>query len=502
MSTNHSRRLYQLGACILSILITLGCNRAQGDPKPAASSADSKLPITTSSEEARREFLQGRELADKLLAQDSLQHFDKAIALDPQFASAELARANSSPTAKDFFAHLNKAVALADKASQGEALLIHANEAAANGDTTKQKEYLDKLAAGYPNDERVQFTLGAYYFGQQELPEAVEHYRKATELAPTYSSAFNLLGYSYRQQGDYAGAEQAFKKYIDLIPNDPNPYDSYAELLMREGKFDDSISQYRKALEVDSNFFPSHLGIAADLTYTGKSADALAELQKALGSARNDGERRGALFAASVVYADTGKLDKALQKIDEEYAVAEKLNDPAAKAADLQAKGNILLQMQRYDEAKQTFARSLQFTKDSNLSQEIKNNAETVHHYNLARIAIAQKNFKAGNDEMDQFRKNAESSKNAAQLKQVHELAGTLALAQKKYDDAIAELAQSNQQNPQNLYRLCQAYEGKSDASNAEQYCSKAAGFNSLPQLNYAFVRKQASETTLAMNRK
>lgn len=42
------------------------------------------MPVTTSSEEARKEFLAGRDLTD-LIA-----HYDKAIALDPNFALAEL----------------------------------------------------------------------------------------------------------------------------------------------------------------------------------------------------------------------------------------------------------------------------------------------------------------------------------------------------------------------------------------------------------------------------
>src|ERR671927_462511 len=122
-------------------------------PAPAASPAgDGKIPVTTSSEEARKEFLQGRDMAERLLAQDSLQHYDKAIALDPNFALAELGRANSSQTAKEFFDHLKKAVALAAKASEGERLLILANEAGANGEPVKQKEHLDKLVAALPND--------------------------------------------------------------------------------------------------------------------------------------------------------------------------------------------------------------------------------------------------------------------------------------------------------------------------------------------------------------
>ena len=61
----------------------------------AASAAD-RIPVTTSSAEAREAYLKGRDLSERLLGQESLQHFDKALSLDPEFASAELARANRS----------------------------------------------------------------------------------------------------------------------------------------------------------------------------------------------------------------------------------------------------------------------------------------------------------------------------------------------------------------------------------------------------------------------
>src|SRR4051812_44588208 len=191
MRSNRSAR-FALAVILLLISITawISCSKSSnGVQSVSAASSDGKIPITTKSEEARREFLLGRDLSEKLLAQDSLQHFDKALALDPEFATAELARANNSPTAKEFFAHLNKAVSLADKASDGEKLVILMNQAGTNGDVPKQKDLLDKLIAAYPNDERAQFALGNYYFGQQEYAPAVEHYKKATELAPGYSPA-------------------------------------------------------------------------------------------------------------------------------------------------------------------------------------------------------------------------------------------------------------------------------------------------------------------------
>ena len=460
----------------------------------AASSDGGKIPITTSSEEARKEFLTGRDLSERLLAQESLPHFDKALALDPEFASAELARAVSSPTTKEFFEHQKKAVSLASKASNGEKLLIMANEAGANGVTEIQKEYLDQLVAAYPNDERAQFTLGNYYFAQQELDQALAHYKKATEIAPSYSQVYNLLGYCYRQKGDYANSEESFKKYVQLIPNDPNPYDSYAELLLKMGRYDESIAQYRKALSIDSHFNPSRFGISADYMYSGKPQEAAAELQTMAEQARNDGELRTALFGMAVLASDQGKFEQALAAIDKEFAVAEKKGDTASMAADLQAKARILEQMQKHDAAAKEFDRSLQLVEDSNLSQELKNNATLQHHFNAASVAIGKKDLAAAKSHAEEFRKGAEARKNDAQLKQAHELAGRIALAEKDNAKAITELEQANLQNPQNLYRLSQAYRGNGDAAKAQEYLKKAAEFNSLPALNYAFIREKAQK--------
>ena len=496
MRPDGPTRFASIAALVLSAAIWTACNKTSSNVSAAADGG--KIPVTTKSEDARNEFMQGRALSDKLLGQDSLQHFDKAIALDPEFASAELARANNSPTTKQFFEHLNKAVSLADKGSEGEKILIFANQAGANGDVIKQKEYLEKLVAAYPNDERAQFMLANYYFGQQDYLQAVEHYKKATELAPNFSPAYNVLGYAYRQQGDYANAEQAFKKYVELIPNDPNPYDSYAELLLKMGRFDDSMTQYRKALAVDPHFAASHFGIAGDLMYAGKSEEAQAELQKMADQARNDGELRTALFGMAVVAADSGKLDRALQAMDKEYAVAEKKNDVAAMAADLQAKGNILAEMLKYDAAGEQFERSLQLIQSSSLSQELKDNATHLHHFNLAGLAIGKKDYAAAKSHAEEFRKGAEATKNELQVKQGHELAGRIALAENDYATAIAELQQANEQNPRNLYRLAQAYQGKGDSAKAREYYVQAARFNSLPQLNYAFIRLKAQKMAAA----
>ena len=493
------RKLVLLCTLGLAAVVAAGCAKkeapaaAAANPSTAETRPDAgKIPVTTASAEARTEFLQGRDLAEKLRVTDSIAHFEKAVALDPSFALAELNLANSSPSAKGFFEHLGKAVSLADKASEGERLLILAAQAGANNDPVKQKEYLDKLLAAHPNDERAHFNMGGYYFGQQEFPQAIEHYKKATELAPDYSTAFNILGYAYRQNGDFENAEKAFLKYIQLIPGDPNPYDSYAELLLKMGRFDESIAQYRKALAIEPNFLASHFGIAADLMYMGKPDEAAVEIAQMTKKARNDGERRTALFAQTIVNVDRGQMSKALVEADKQYSVAEKNADPAAMAGDLNLKGNILLEMGKAGEAASAFDRSLKLIEGSSLSEEIKNNNRRVSHFNRARVALARKDAATAKTEAAEFRKGAEASKNPAQVRLAHELDGMIALAEKDYEKAVSEFQLGNQQNPQNLYRLCEAYKEKGDAANAKRFCTQAAEFHSLPQLNYAFVRTKA----------
>jgi len=492
MPRSKSLQFLLAASITISAVVMTACNQSSGSTHASVDAA--KLPITTRSDQAKQEFLQGRDLAERLLAQESVQHLDKALSLDPEFALAELSRANSSATAKDFFDHLQRAVALEDKASDGERLLIEAAAAGAKGETVKQKDALEKLVAAYPNDERAQFTLANYYFGQQELSSAVEHYRRATEIAPAYSPAYNVLGYAYRQQGDYANAEQAFKKYVNLIPNDPNPYDSYAELLLKMGRFDESQTQYNKALGIDSHFVPSHFGLSAALLYAGKASEAQAELQKMADQARNDGELRTALFGMAVLASDGRHFDQALAAMDKEYAVAAKKNDVVAMSADLQASANILEEIPRLGEARRVVDRSFRLIDASNQAQEIKDNAKLLHHFNLAEISILKNDLAGAKTHADEFRQGAEATRNALQIKQSHELAGRIAFAEKDYDRAIAELEQSNLQDPYNLYRISRAYWAKGDHDQAQDWLKKAANFNCLPQLNYAFIRTKAQK--------
>jgi tetratricopeptide (TPR) repeat protein len=483
-STARARRLSSLALAVLIASV----------PSAAAQTAHSagKVPISTKSAEAKADFLKGRTLAENLRIHDSRAFMFRAIAKDPDFALAHLNLATSAPTGTEFFEHLGHAVRLAEKASPGERLIIQAAQAGANADAAKALELLQKLVADYPQDERGHFQLGNAYFGRQNYTKAIEEYRRSTAIAADFTPAYNIIGYAYRTEGRYGDAEQAFKKYIELIPNDPNPYDSYAELLMKMGRFDESIAQYRKALEQNPQFAPSFIGISTNLMFQGKYDASRAEAGKLYAGARNDGEKRTAMFQNTVTYVEEGKFDLALAELDKQYALGEATGDAAAMAGDAVSMGNVLLETGKPAEALKRFEQAVQITLASQLDAEIKENAKVLHRYNAARVAVATKDLATAKREGDAFMQASQAAENPFQIRLGHEVAGMIALAKKDYDGALKHLAQANKQDPYNLYRIGLAYEGKGDTAKAKEMFRTAAEFNQLPTLNSAFARAKA----------
>ena len=484
---------------VLVLVALIACAGVLAGCGAGKKSEAGKIAISTSSREARQAYLEGRDLFERLRVTNSLTLYEKAASLDPAFALAELGIANAVPTAKEAFAHMKRAVELAGKATDGERLLILATAAGFNGNTSTQKKYLTELVAAFPDDERAQFNLGVYHYGLASYEDAIACLKKATELAPGYSPAYNALGYAYRETGRFAEAEQAFKKYIELIPDDPNPYDSDAELLLKMGRFQEAVTAYRRALSLDSNFVTSRAGVAAALLYLGRPADATAELTRMLAMARNDAERRTALFVQAVVDADGGRLAAALEQIRMEYAVARQTNDAASMAADLRAQGAILVEMGRFDDARGAFDQALTTIDQTDLAQDVKDNLALLHHHDLVTVALGKRQADLVRSESEEYQKGAAAMANPVLTRLGHELAGRVALAARDYKSAIAELQQADPQNPYNLYRLALAYQATGDAKSAHEYCARAANFNSTPALDYAFIRLKATRALARM---
>ena len=475
---------------IAIILMTLSaCQRAENQAAPP-----SRVPITTSSEAALEAYLEGRDLQERLLVVDAREKFKEAVALDPDLGLAHLGLANTAPGNLEFFQAVKRADEVTGNVSEGERLMIEAFMAGVNGQPAAQVAALKELETAFPDDERVQQQLGVYqFFTTQDYPQAAAHFRRAAQINPDFSPAYNLLGYSQRFIGDYDAAEDAFLRYIELIPDNPNPLDSYAELLLKTGRYDESIDSYREALAVDPSFVNSYVGIAANLIFQGDAVEARAVIDEMTDAARTDGQRRQACTWGAVSYLNQGDFDGALSEIDRRAEIARQKDDFGALANDLNFTGDILLVAGRTDEAEEAFRECVQTSNRSDATDDAKAAVHRNEIYDLARVTLARNGLEEAESLAGQYREQVNAHQIPFELRRSHALDGMVAFEQGDYGRAIAELEQANQQNPRVLFALAKALRANGDTEAAVAMLEQVAHFNQL-NVNHAFVRVPALE--------
>jgi tetratricopeptide (TPR) repeat protein len=462
----------------------LGCSNG------GTTDAQNKVPITTSSKKALKEYLKGRDLLEKLRATDGREHYARAASLDPSFALAYVGLANTAPTAADFFDAMRRATGFVGQVSAGEGHIIRALEAGVNGRPDEQLQHLTALVEAHPEDERAHNALGLFYFGRQEWPQAAAEFRRSTEINPEFSQPYNQLGYALRFMNDYAGAEKAFTTYIQLIPDEPNPYDSYAELLMKVGRFRESIVQYEKALAINPNFANSYIGIGNDHIFLGEPIQARNSFTKLAFIARNDGEKRTAYTWAAVSYLHEDNIAMALDEVNRLYEVAKNGNDRFAMAGDLGFMAEILLEAGRTDEAMDKFTQSVEMAQTAIVTSDVKEAARRNHLFNVARVALLRKDISSAAATTDQYRQQVEARKIPFEVRRSHELQGLIALGKGDFPTAVRELEQAGQQDPRVLFNLSKAYAGAGKNEAARTTLDRAANFNAFSP-TYAFVRNK-----------
>lgn len=481
------------GALACTLVLVPGA----GAPSAFAQSPASpdKVPITTTSDDARQLYLKGRDLAEKLRATDAHAFYEQAIAKDPNFALGYVGLANTSATTKEFIDAATHAATLAGQVSEGERHLVLGLEAAMKGNAPGVLTHYTDLVRLFPNDERAHALLGNLYFGRQDYESAIKHFVKATTINPSFSQPYNQLGYAYRFIDKLADAETAFKKYIELIPNDPNPHDSYAELLMKMGRFDESIKAYEKALSLDPNFVASYVGIGNDHLFAGRPDQARAAFARIAAVARNTGEKRLSHFWTAASYVHEGATDKALEEIRAQYALAEAEHDAASMSGDLVQMGDVLREAGRLDEASAKYDEAVAGISQAQVPDEVKDATRRNNVFEHGRLAVARNDVAAAKAKAAEYASLIAPRKVPFEARQQHELNGLIALAEKRASAAVQEFTSANQQDPRILYLTAVALKEAGDTRKAAALAGKAAKFNGL-SFNYAFVRSKATKVS------
>lgn len=237
------------------------------------------MDVTTSSMEAYRHFLKGREAIEKIYWDEALQFFKRAVEVDPSFASAYLHLAvvygyMGNKKARDYA--FEKAEAFSMRVTEKEKLYLdalYAEHIQKNRERTLH--ILQELVQKYPREKRFHFELGGYHsYSGKDQDKAIEEYNKALELDPSYGIALNELGYTYAFIENYTKAIESFERYASLFPEEANPFDSMGDMYFFIGKLDEAVSKYQKALEIKPGFYFSILKLGYVFALKEKYNDA------------------------------------------------------------------------------------------------------------------------------------------------------------------------------------------------------------------------------------
>ena len=91
--------------------------------------------------------------------------------------------------------------------------------------------------------------LGAAYFQQNKLEIALDEFKYAAEIDPSYAQAYNGLGLVYAALGEDAKADKNFKKAIQVEPRNSESHNNYGSFLCARKRYDESITHFLEAVK-------------------------------------------------------------------------------------------------------------------------------------------------------------------------------------------------------------------------------------------------------------
>ena len=457
-------------------------------------SPGNEIPVTTTSKEALKFFIDGRDKFENFEFIEAASLFDRAIQTDSNFAMAYLYRSLSEDGPDISRQNLDKAVSLIDKVSDGEKNETRYYLAQAEDNGQKQKEYLDQLLLSYPSDKRVNMKAGQYYYNLNDYSTALIHYKKVTELDKDFASAYNRIGYCQSELNNYEEAEKAFQIYIKLIPDKANPYDSYAEFLLKTGKYDESIEQYKKAVEIDPvNFAASLYGIGNNYIFKGDYESARKYYQDYSDQASGINGKLVALHLIATSFVHEGKTENALKTFDEFRALAEKENLATMVIFSYIDQASILRESGNPAEGLKYAEKAIDLAGKLPVSEPLRElliTITTTIHFN---ILAANNELDKAIAEAEKCRLRIESRNNPAEEKQLNSFLARLELRIGNYDKALEYYNKGGFGDPQGWYYAAVAYKNLGEKQKALKLFEKITQCND-NSIALAFARKLVKE--------
>jgi tetratricopeptide (TPR) repeat protein len=111
-----------------------------------------------------------------------------------------------------------------------------------------------KRGPSSPSHHMTHYNLALEYISLDQKEKAIEHLRKAIELAPGFSSAYNNLGVLMMKQKKYDEAFDNFLKALSCDENSAIAHNNLAFILLKRGRLEEALSESRKAIALQKDF--------------------------------------------------------------------------------------------------------------------------------------------------------------------------------------------------------------------------------------------------------
>ena len=275
----------------------------------------------TANSEAYDQFLIGKQAYNRDAYADAVSVYQKAVALDPNFAAAYAGLAEAEADLAEWtgeksglaraLAAAERAVALAPEepdgyAARGELRFTY------YWDWTGGRADIEKAMAYDPGNITTQLRYSELLAGLGQLPEAIAAAKKAVDADPLSGNAWKALGKWMTHDRQYADARQALNRDRQINPESINPRWYFARLEILDGHPERALA-LNPSLRIDGVVY-----ITALAEYSlGHNAESDRALKRMISEDLGDGT------LVAEIYAWRGESGKAFEWLDRGYAQRE-----------------------------------------------------------------------------------------------------------------------------------------------------------------------------------
>jgi len=441
----------------------------------------SRIPITTSSDEAHEEYLEGRRALDIGRVRHARWRFALALREDPEFALAHLGAYETADDIVSGKQSFVRAVALLKRISKGEGDMILSRKAFDRGDLTAEHSYLRDLVKRYPDDARSHLLMGDLYRRRGNPEAAAESYREAARLAPDEAAPKLKLARIDCLNGRFDEAIEKMHSFVALDPDESRVQTLFGEILMKTGRFDEAMQTFRHALELDHEETEALIGLGNSALLNGDFAAAeetFSRLKTFADDEENYSLRMQALIWLAATQMHQENPDGALEWLETAASEA----DGAARPLDVfrlrtLAADSLLSVGQTQAATKQLDAAREQLERDG-IREMDRQERQAVETYYRIRLALANGELERARAMTVDYRRDKVVARAPGSKNRLNELSGRIAMSEGDWRRAVSLLGRADQDDPRIVLLRSEAMAEQGQQAKARELLESIVAWN------------------------